>query len=75
MKKARSSATSTTAIEQLVRSYLRENPDVREVMDLVRMSEEQYLQALLAYRVPVADSPTVASTRHIGNDVHISATN
>lgn len=74
MKKLERSNAAGVSIEELVRAFLRDNPEIREAMSLIRMSEQEYLQALLAYRVPMPGAPTIASTYCAKQDVNISAT-
>ncbi len=61
-------------LETQIRDYLRMHPEVREVLELVRMTEEEYVRALIAYEVPTLELPTVGSTRTATRDVNVSAT-
>lgn len=74
MAKLNNSNKGTTSVEELIHAYLRDNPEIRELLSLIRMSEEEYRQALLAYRLPLADVPTIASTHYAKQDVNVSAT-
>lgn len=61
-------------LEEQIREFLRANREVREVLELVRMTQEEYVRALAAYQVPTEEPPTVGSTRTLADDVNVSAT-
>lgn len=49
-------------LEKQIREYLRAHPEIREMLELVKMTEEQYCRALAAYQVPTDQLPTTGST-------------
>lgn len=53
-----------------IREYLRAHPEVKEMLELVKMTEEEYCRALAAYQIPVDQLPTTGSTL---TNVHIPA--
>lgn len=55
-------------LEKQIREYLRVHPEVREMLELVKMTEEEYCRALAAYQIPAAEVSTNGSTL---TNVHI----
>lgn len=58
-------------LEKQIREYLRAHPEIREMLELVKMTEEEYCRALAAYQIPTDQLPTTGSTL---TNVYIPAT-
>ena len=57
-------------LEKQIREYLRAHPEVREMLEIVKMTEEEYCRALAAYQIPIGQFPTIGSTL---TNVHLPA--
>jgi hypothetical protein len=49
-------------LEKRIREYLSAHPEIREMLELVKMTEEEYCRALAAYQIPADQLPTNGST-------------
>lgn len=61
-------------LESLVKDFLKSHPEVREALELVSMTEQEYTRALTAYEIPLASLPTTRSTSKLEADVCLSGT-
>lgn len=61
-------------LQEQIRDYLEAHPDVREALELVRITEEEYARCLMAYQVPAGPSVSVGSTIDQVPDVHVPGT-
>jgi len=67
-------ASPMSNLDEQIREFLRTHHEVRDLLDLMRMTEEEYIRAWSAYQVPAEEASTVGSTGAPEKDVNVSAT-